>query len=60
MVGEHAEAAAPDCVVGLGQDIVALEDYADEFALGVGDGVAVEFDVAGDGGVDCVVAALHI
>ncbi len=42
----------------LGQDVGALEDYADEFAFGVGDGVAVEFNVAGDGGVDGVVAAL--
>ncbi len=58
-VGEHAEHAATGGVVGLGEDVVALEDYADVFALGVG-GVAVVFHVAGDLGVDGVVAALYV
>ena len=43
----------------LGEDLVFLEDDADEFALGMSGGVAVVADVARGAGVDGVVASLH-
>jgi len=41
---------------GVWEFILLVEYYADVLAFGVTEGIAVVLDVAGDGGMDCVVS----